>query len=112
MLADAVRARQIGLVDMDARGRLARTGAAQIGRAIDALANGMVEDDDAVRLQGRPQEGFGGGIVDAPHFLIVVEIPDDGRVPDQGKALAVERKAAGDQPGVEDRNMVGFGQRR
>jgi hypothetical protein len=46
---------------MDTRGRLARTGAAQIGRAIDAFANGMVKDHDAICLQGCPQESFGGG---------------------------------------------------
>ena len=72
----------------------------------------MVEYDDAVGLQRRAEKSFGGGIVDVPHLLIVVEIPDDGRVPDQGKTLAVQRKVARDQAGVEDRNLMGFGQRR
>ena len=111
MFADAVGARHVGLVDMDPRGRLARTGAPDIGGALDALAHGMVEDDDAVGLQRRLQEGFHGGVVDAPHFLIVVEIPDDGGVADQRKAFAVQREVTGDQARVEDRNIVGFGQR-
>jgi tetratricopeptide (TPR) repeat protein len=68
--------------------------------------------DDAIRLQRRPEEGFGGGVVDAPHLLIVVEIPDDGRMADERKALAVERKSASDQAGIEDRDLMGFGQRR
>jgi hypothetical protein len=97
---------------MDTRRRLARTGAPHVGRAFDALANGMVEYHDAIRLQRRPDKGFGGGVIDASYLLIVVEIPDDGRVPDQGKALAVERKAVRDQARVEDRNVMGFRQCR
>ena len=111
MLAHAVGARFICLVDMDPRGRLARPGAPDIRGALDALAHGMVEDEDAVRLQRRLQEGFHGGVVDASHFLVVVEILDDGGMADQRKAFAVQRKVAGDQARVEDRNVVRFGQR-
>jgi len=32
-------------------------------------------------------------------------------MPDQGKTLAVERKGVGDQPRIEDRDVVRFGQR-
>ena len=35
---------------MDAGGRLARTRATDIGRALDALAYGVVEQDDAIGL--------------------------------------------------------------
>ena len=96
---------------MDARRRLARTGAPDIGGAVDALAHGVVEDEDAVRLQRRLQEGFHGGIIDASHFLIVVEILDDGGMADQRKTFAVQREVAGDQARVEDRDIVRFGQR-
>ena len=111
MFANAVGARFVGLVDMDARRRLARTGAPDIRGALDALAHGVVEDEDAVGLQRRLQEGFHGGIIDAPHFLIVVEILDDGGMADQRKAFAIQREIAGDQARVEDRDVVRFGQR-
>jgi hypothetical protein len=111
MFAHAVRAGQFRLVDMDTRGGLPRTGAAHIGSTLDALADGMVKDNDAVGLQRRPEEGFGGGVIDAAHFLVVVEIPHDGRVTDQGKTLAVKRKAVRNQPRIEDRYLMRFGQR-
>ena len=46
---------------MDARGRLPRPGASDIGSAFDALAHGVIEDEDAIRLQGRFQESLDGG---------------------------------------------------
>src|SRR3954452_18974603 len=97
---------------MDPRGRLARTGTAYIGSTLDALADRMVEYQDAIRLQGRPEKSFGGGIIDVPHFLLVVEILHDVRVPHQCKSFSVKRQIAGDQAGVEDRNLMRFGQRR
>src|ERR687895_2038787 len=96
---------------MDARSRLAWASAPDIGGAFHALAYGVIEDEDAVSFERRLQEGFHGGIVDVPYFLIVVEIPDDGRMANQRKALAVERKVCRDQARVEDRDVVRFGQR-
>src|SRR3981189_2275822 len=96
---------------MDARGRLPRTAAPYIGSTFDALADGMIEYNDAIRFQRRPEEGLGGGVIDAPHFLVVVEIPNARRVADQGKTLAVERDTVRDQAGVKDRDLMRFGQR-
>ena len=90
VLANAIAAGYVRLVDMDARRRLARTGAADIGGAIHPLADSVIEDEDAIRLQRRLEEGFDGGIIDASHFLIVVKVLDHGWMPDQGKALAVQ----------------------
>jgi hypothetical protein len=111
MFANAVGARFVGLVDMNARGRLARAGAPDIGCALDALAHGMVEDENAIGFQRRLEEGFHGGIVDVAHFLLVVEILDDGGMADQRKAFAVQREVGGDQARVEDRDVVRLGQR-
>src|SRR4051812_3538008 len=97
---------------MDPRRRLPRTGAAHIGSTLDPLTDGMVEYNDAIRLQRRPEEGLSGGIVDVANLLIVVEIAHDSRMADQGKTLAIKRKAVRDQAGIEYRHLMGFGQRR
>jgi hypothetical protein len=52
-----------------------------------------------------------GGIVDVPDLFIVVEILDRCRMANQCKVLAIERKTAGDQTGIENWNLMGFGQR-
>src|SRR5207302_7551618 len=111
MFANTVGARFVGLIDMDAGGRLARTGAPDIGGALHALAHGVVEDDNAIGLQRRLQKSFHSGVVDASHFLVVVEILDDGGMADQRKTFAVQREVAGDQARIEDRDVVRFGQR-
>src|SRR4030081_1877716 len=72
----------------------------------------MVEDQDPIRLQRRLEEGFDGRIVDAGNLLIVVEIPHGGRMPHQGKTLAVKRNAISDGARIENRKPVGFGQGR
>src|ERR1700688_801542 len=112
MLPNTVWTRRLGLIDMNPCCRLSRTGAAYVGRAFNALANGMVEDEDAIRLQCRPDEGLRCWIVDGPHFPIVMEVLNRGRVPNQGKPLAIQRDTAGDQTRIEDGNLVRFGQRR
>ena len=94
MLAHAVRARCDGLIDMDARGGLPGARATDVGRALDAPAHRVVEDDDAVRLQRRPDEGFHRGIVGPLDLGLVMEVSDRGRMPDQGKALAIQREVA------------------
>jgi hypothetical protein len=91
---------------------LPRTGTANVGRALDPLADGVVEDEDPVRLQLCLEEGFDGGIIDAGNFLIVIEIPDHGRMPHQRKALAIERNTVRDRARIEDRKPVGFGECR
>ncbi|MGY2804477.1 hypothetical protein ACVIHF_001207 [Bradyrhizobium sp. USDA 4506] len=111
VLEHPVAAGDGGLVDMDARRRLARTTAADIRRALDALAHGVIEDEDTIRLQRRLQEGFHGRVVDVADFVLVVIVPHTGRMLDQRKALAVERETVGNQTPVKDRNIVGFGQR-
>src|SRR6516165_8834359 len=98
MLADAVRPRGHGLIDMDAVRRLPWPFAADIGCAIDVLAHGVVEDEDPIRFQRRAQESFGGGIVDASDLVLVVEVPHRGGMLDKLKALAVQRKTAGNRP--------------
>ena len=75
---------------MHPRRRLARPGAPDIGGPLDALAHGVVEDEDAVGFQRCLQEGFHSRVVDASHFLIVVEILDDGGMADQRKTFAVQ----------------------
>ena len=112
MLANAVWARRHGLIDVDSCCRLSRTPAAQIGRAFDALADGMVEDDDTIRLQRRPDEGFRCGVVDAPHFLIVIEVLDRGRVPKQRKPLTIQRETCSALASVEDGDLMRFRQCR
>src|SRR5262249_27705817 len=89
MLAHPVRPGGFGLVDMDAGGRLARTGAADVGSGLDAPADGVVKQEDAVGTKRGAKEGFGSWIVDAPDLVLVEEVPDDGRMLYQRKALAV-----------------------
>jgi hypothetical protein len=109
MLANAVRPRRGGLIDMDACCGLPRTRAADVGRAFDASADGMIEDEDAIRLQCRPDERFRRRVVDAPHLFIVIEILDRGRVTNQRKAFAVQRNIFGDQTRIEMGTWCGSG---
>src|SRR5262245_38664627 len=112
MLIDAVAPGKVGLIDMNARGGLPGTGTPYVIRAFDALAHGVIDYVDAVRVQRGAQEGFNGGVVDFPDFLIVVKILHDGRMPHQRKAFAVQRQVWRDRAGVEDGNGVRFGQHR
>src|SRR5215475_10207961 len=95
MLTHPVRPGADGLVDMDARRRLTRTRAADVGCALNALAHGVIEDDDAIGLQLCTHKGFDGGVVDAPDFSLVVKILHRGGMPDELKALTVERECLG-----------------
>ncbi|MET3280865.1 hypothetical protein ABIF43_006354 [Bradyrhizobium japonicum] len=112
MLAHAVGAGDGGLVDMDTRRRLTRATIANIRGALDALAHGMVEDQDAIGLQRGTQERLDRGIVDRAYFLVVVKILHLGRMAHQRKAFAVERDIVRDQPRVEDRHLMRLRQRR
>jgi hypothetical protein len=50
----------------------------------------VVEDEDAVRAQRRPDESFRRRIVDLADFPIVVEVPHGRGVANQRKAFAIE----------------------
>src|ERR1700761_7768752 len=102
MLADAGAAGKFGLIDMDAGRRLARTRAADVRRALDPLADGVIEDDDPIRLQCRAEESLDRGIIDLADLVLVVKILDRRRMPDQRKPFAFEREAVGDRAAVED----------
>src|SRR6185437_3679983 len=96
MLAHPVRPGDHFLVDMDACGRLARTGPSYVGCSLDPPAHVLVEDDYAVGTERGTHEGFHRGIVDALDLGLVVEILHGSRMLHQLKALAIEREAFGD----------------
>src|SRR6201999_4599975 len=87
------------------------TCAADVIGAFYAPAHGVIENENPVRTQGGPEEGFGGRIVDVAHFLVVVEIPHGRGMADQSKALAIEGETVGHRAAVEYRHLMGFGQR-
>jgi hypothetical protein len=112
MLANPIGAGCHGLVDMNAGRGLPRTGTANVRRAIDPLANGVIKDEDTIRLERRLNEGFRGRIVDAPHLLLVIKIPDRRGVADEREAFAIERESACNRTPVENRYLMRFRQRR
>src|SRR5205823_14497446 len=102
MLIDAIAARKVGLVDVNARGRLPRPATAHVGCPFHTLTYRVIEDEHAVRVQRGAQEDFDSGIVDLPDFLIVVKTLHGGRMPHERKTLAIQRRTCRDLPRVED----------
>jgi hypothetical protein len=49
MLAHAIGAGCVGLIDMDSGRRLVRASAADVGCAVNSPAHRVIKDDDAVR---------------------------------------------------------------
>jgi hypothetical protein len=60
-IADTLRTRTFGVVDMDTRHRLPRAAIADIGRALNALAHGVVEDKHPVGAGGGLDQRSGSG---------------------------------------------------
>jgi hypothetical protein len=100
MLTHSVCTRDIRLIDMDARRGLPRAAATYIRRTLDPFPHGVVKNKNAVGLERRLEECFCGGIIDVLDPFIVVEILDRSRMANERKALAIERKTAGDQTGI------------
>src|SRR5262249_8768679 len=109
MLTHAILTRDDRLVDMDTGCRLARTRTTNIGRALDAPAHRVVEDEDTIGAERRAHEGFDRGIVDALDFGLVVKALHRGGMTDQLKAFAVEREALRNCTAVKDRDLVRLG---
>jgi len=84
---------------MHARNRLTRAAIA-VGRPLNALADGMVEDEYPVGTGRLLDQPLSLRIVDASDFVFVVEILYRTVLPNQGKPLTVERYGIADRTNV------------
>jgi DnaB-like helicase C terminal domain len=107
-VADPLRSGLRSVVDMHARGRLARYARHAVIRARHALAPGMIEDEDAGGA-GRVRNGaLRLRIINLAQLVVVPEIPHGGLASEQRESLAVEGDVRRDRARVVDRYPVGL----
>src|ERR1700730_14140084 len=92
---------------MNARDRLTQAAVA-IGRPLNALAYGMVEDEDPVGTGRGLDQPFRLGIVDVLDLVFVVEVLYRTFLPDQRKPVSIERNRLADRTDVRNRQTVRF----
>src|SRR5712664_1763215 len=90
---------------MHPRDRLTQAAVA-IGRALNALAYSMVEDEYAVGASRGLDQPLGFGIVDLLDLGFVVEVLHRAFLANEGKSLTVERYSLADRTEVMNRQAV------
>src|SRR5258708_11794363 len=91
---------------MHARARLPRTAIADVGRARNAFAYGVIEDEYTVSTRRGLDQPLRLLVVDALDLVFVVKILYRAFLPNQGKPLAIERNRLADRPGVMNGQAV------
>src|SRR5258708_39604546 len=85
---------------------LPRTAIADIGRARNALAHGVIEDEDTVSTRRGLDQPLGLLVVNALDLVFVVKILYRAFLPNQGKPLAIERNRLADRPDIMNGQAV------
>src|SRR5450631_3157366 len=93
---------------MHARNRLTQAAIA-VGRALNALAYGVIEDEYPVSAGRGLDQPFRLRIIDASDFVFVVEVLYRTVLPNQGKPLAVKRYSLADRAKVVNGQAVRLG---
>src|SRR4030088_2609353 len=93
---------------MHARNGLTQAAIA-VGRALNALAYGMVEDEYPVGPGRGLDQPFRLRIVDASDLVFVVEVLDLTVLPDQGKPFSIKRNRLADRTNVVNGHAVRLG---
>src|SRR6201999_3117275 len=107
-VADALRSRFRGVVDMDARRWLAGRAGRAVVRTEHAVAPRVIEDEDTGRAGCSGDSRLRLWVIDLANLVVIPEIVYGGLVLQEREAFAVERELRRDRARVVDRQRMAF----